>query len=200
MIAAIVPAAGQSRRMGVAKQLLSFAGTTVIGHIIDEVLRSRVDEVYVVVGHEADGIRQALAGRSVRIVENPDYQRTEMLASVRCALRALPEDCRAILVALGDQPAITVELIDAMIEALASGGRGIVVPVYGGKRGHPLLLDARYRNEILTGHDQHGLRGLLAAHADDIFGLAVRSSTVLSDMDDPEDYQRELARIAKETI
>jgi molybdenum cofactor cytidylyltransferase len=107
MIIAVVPAAGRSRRMGVSKQLLPFAGTTVIGRIVDELRRSRIDEICVVVGHQADRLRQALDGRPVRIVANPDYQRTDMLASIRCGLAAMPADCRAILVALGDQPAIT---------------------------------------------------------------------------------------------
>ncbi len=118
-----------------------------------------------------------------------------MLASIRCGLAAMPADCRAVLVALGDQPAITAELIDAMIECFSSGGRGIVVPVHAGRRGHPLLLDGRYRSEILTGCDQVGLRGLLAAHADDVFDFPVSTSAVLSDMDYPEDYRRELARL-----
>ena len=196
MIAAIVPAAGQSRRMGVPKQLLPFAGTTVIGHIVDQLLESHVDEVYVVAGHAADEIRRAVSNRPVRIVANPEYERTDMLASIRCGMRALPKACRAIVVARGDQPAITPHLIDAMIESFATSGKGIVVPVHDGKRGHPLLLDARYGQEILAGYDQVGLRGLLAAHADDIFGLAVPTSAILSDMDYPEDYQRELARLA----
>ena len=68
------------------------------------------------------------------------------------------------------------------------------MPVHAGRRGHPLLLDGRYRSEILTGYEQVGLRGLLAAHADDVFELPVSNSAVLSDMDYPEDYQRELAR------
>jgi molybdenum cofactor cytidylyltransferase len=199
MIAAIVPAAGQSRRMGVPKQLLPFAGTTVLGHIVDQLLESNVDEVYVVTGHAADEIRRALTNRPVRIVANPEYERTEMLASIRCGIRALPKACRAILVALGDQPAITTRLVDALIATFASSGKGIVAPVHEGKRGHPLLLDARYGGEILAGYDHVGLRGLLIAHADDIFGLAVPTSAVLSDMDFPEDYQRELARLAEET-
>jgi molybdenum cofactor cytidylyltransferase len=196
MICAILPSAGQSRRMGVHKQLLPLAGTTVIGHIVDQLLRSKVDEVHVVVGHEADQIRRALSGRPVRIAVNPDYEQTDMLASIRCGLRTLPEACRAILVALGDQPAITPELIDAMIDSFSTCGKGIVVPVYNGKRGHPLLLDVRYRREILTGCDQVGLRGLLRAHAEDIFSLAVADARALGDMDYPQDYRRELARMA----
>ncbi|MGA2256998.1 MAG: nucleotidyltransferase family protein [Thermoguttaceae bacterium] len=200
MIVAVVPAAGQSRRMGVQKQLLPFAGTTVIGHIVDELLRSRIDEVCIVAGHQADHLRQALEGRGVRIVANPDYERTDMLASIRCGLAAMPAACRAVLVALGDQPAITAELIDAMIDSFSNEGRRIVVPVHAGRRGHPLLLDRRYRSEILTGYDRVGLRGLLAAHGDDVFELPVSTSAVLSDIDYPEDYQRELARLSREDV
>jgi molybdenum cofactor cytidylyltransferase len=196
MILAIVPAAGQSRRMGAAKQLLPFAGTTVIGHIVDELRRSRIDEVCVVVGHEADRVCRALEGRTVRIVVNPDFAQSDMLASIRCGLLAMPTACRAVLAALGDQPAITAELIDGMIDCFAICGRGIVVPVHAGRRGHPLLLAGRYRGEILTGCDRVGLRGLLAAHADDVFELPVLTSAVLADMDYPEDYQRELARLS----
>jgi molybdenum cofactor cytidylyltransferase len=197
-IVAIVPAAGLSRRMGQCKQLLPFAGTTVIGHIVDKLLRSRVDEVRVVGGHQADRLREALASRNVRIIVNPDYEHSDMLASIRCGLADLPRECRAVLVALADQPAIRAELIDALIDALidrfASVGRGIVVPVHAGRRGHPLLLAASYRDEIMTGHDQVGLRGLLAAHASDVLELPVPESLALSDMDYPEDYRRELAR------
>jgi len=197
MIVAIVPAAGQSRRMGVQKQLLPFAETTVIGHIVDVLQRSRIDEVCVVAGYQADHLRQALETRKLRIVVNPDYERTDMLASIRCGLAILPADCRAVLVALGDQPAITAELIDTMIDGLSTSDRGIVVPVHAGRRGHPLLVDGRYREEILTDHERVGLRGLLAAHADDVFELPVSNSAVLSDMDYPEDYRRELERISK---
>jgi molybdenum cofactor cytidylyltransferase len=194
MILAVVPAAGQSRRMGVHKQLLPFAGTTVIGHIVDELLRSRIDEVCVVTGHEAELVCQALQGRRVCIVANPDYQQTDMLASIRGGLNAMPAVLRAVLVALGDQPSISARLIDDMIKCLATCGRGIVVPLYAGRRGHPLLLAGQYRDEILAGYDGLGLRGLLAAHADDVYDLPVSTSDVLSDIDYPEDYRRELAR------
>jgi molybdenum cofactor cytidylyltransferase len=194
MIAAVIPAAGQSRRMGVAKQLLPLGKSTVIEHIVDQILLGGINEVHVVVGHQADRIRAALSGRPIDVVDNPDYQRGEMLSSVRCGLRALSPGCDAVLVALGDQPAITAGLIRAMIESYATVGRGIIVPVFEGRRGHPLLLATAYRDEILTGYDHLGLRGLLAAHPQDIFELPVATSAVLSDMDDLRDYQREAGR------
>ncbi len=195
MIAAMIPAAGQSRRMGVQKALLPFGATTVIGHIVNQLRQGGIGEIYVVVGHHADRIAEALSNRPVHFVLNPDYQRTEMLASIRCGLRALPQDCAAILLALGDQPAVTATLIHAMTEAFLTGGRGIVVPVCRGRRGHPLLFARHYCQEVLSSYDDVGLRGLVAAHSSDALELCVPNAEVLADIDYPEDYRRQLARI-----
>jgi len=196
MICAIVLAAGRSRRMGVQKLLLPFDGKTVIAHIVDQLLASHVDEVHVVVGCQGKQISRELSGRPVSIVNNPNYK-SGMLSSVRCGLRELPQQWQAVLVALGDQPSITAKLIDQMLRSFATTEKGILVPLYHGKRGHPILFSEVYRNEILTHYDNVGLRGLLYAHRDDLFELSVSTSAVLSDMDCPEDYRRELASLGK---
>lgn len=198
MICAIVLAAGESRRMGVQKLLLPFGSTTVIGHIVDQLLRSVVDQVIVVVGHEPNRMTEELADRPVEIVTNPNYK-TGMLSSVRCGLRVLPQQAEAVLVALGDQPAISSELVHEMVEAFRTTDKSILVPVYAGRRGHPLLFAKHYRDEILTSFDDVGLRGLLRAHPDDVFELKVSTPTVLSDMDCPEDYLRELDSLQQNT-
>ncbi|MHC4145771.1 MAG: nucleotidyltransferase family protein [Planctomycetota bacterium] len=196
MICAVVLAAGLSRRMGVQKLLLPFGGKTVIAHIVDQILASAVDEVYVVVGHQARRVRRELYDRHVSIVNNPDYE-SGMLSSVRCGLRALPRRCRTVLVALGDQPSITSKLVDEMLQSFTSAEKSILVPFHDGRRGHPVLFSESYRDQILTHYDNVGLRGLLHAHPDEVFELAVSTSAVLSDMDCPEDYRRELALIEK---
>jgi len=182
--------------MGVQKLLLPFDGRTVIGHITEEVRRSLVARTVVVVGQDADRIAGAVAGHRVTVVTNPDLG-GDMLSSVRCGLRAMPSDCEAVLVALGDQPAITADLIDRMVQAYRTAERGILVPVYGGRRGHPLLFTSRYRDEILTAYDGIGLRGLLRAHADDVFEFDVPSSSILEDMDHPDDHRRALAKFSR---
>jgi molybdenum cofactor cytidylyltransferase len=193
MICAIILAAGRSRRMGAQKVLLPFAGRTVIGHIAGEILRSAVDEVIVVVaGPDAPRLAEALAGRRVTLVASADPE-GEMLSSVRCGLRALPPECEAVLVALGDQPSITAGLVGRMLDAFRASGRGIVVPVCGGRPGHPILFSARYRDEVLTRYDGVGLCGLRQAHPEDVFELNVTDPSVLVDMDHPEDYRRALA-------
>jgi molybdenum cofactor cytidylyltransferase len=117
-----------------------------------------------------------------------------MLSSIRAGLRALPADTSAALIILGDQPSITSALVRSLVDAGRSGGSGIVTPVYSGNRGHPMLVAARYFDELLNYHDGVGLRGLLAAHTEDLRELPVSDEGVLTDMDYPEDYRRELAR------
>ena len=201
MTCALVLAAGESRRMGCQKLLLplgqtpgglSRGSTTVIAHIVDQLLHSAVDDVVVVVGHLGDRVAAELSGRPVTVVDNPEYARG-MLSSVRCGLRFLPRPCQAILVALGDQPAITSKLVDDLLLAFANSGKGILVPVHDGKRGHPVLFSATYREEILTHYDDEGLRGLLRAHPGDVHEIAVGTPSILTDMDYPEEYQRERA-------
>ncbi len=198
IICAIVLAAGESRRMGSQKLLLPFGRTTVMGHVVDELLRSDLDAVYVVVGHEGNRISEELSRRSVTLVTNPDY-RLGMLSSVRCGLWALPQQCDKALVVLGDQPAITSELANQMIQSFRATDKGILVPLYRGKRGHPILFSIHYRNEIMASFDDVGLRGLLQAHPDDIFELNVSTPAVLSDIDCPDDYRRELASLEDDT-
>jgi molybdenum cofactor cytidylyltransferase len=184
--------------MGIQKLLLPFAGKTVITHIVDQLLESAIDEVYVVVGYERDRITEQLVDRPVNIVHNPNYD-SGMLSSVRCGFKALRLDCDAALIALGDQPGITSKLFDDIVLSFNKTDKGILVPLHDGTRGHPVIVAKQYQNEILTHYDDIGLRGLLHAHPDDIFELSVSTSSILFDMDYPEDYLRELSQLPDST-
>ena len=189
-IGAIVLAAGKSRRMGTQKMLLPFAGSTMIGHVVSQVLNSPVRFTVVVVARSAADVSNAVAGLPVTVTTNNDPD-GDMLSSIRCGLRALPAECDAVLVVLGDQPSVTPQLIATLIDAYAGApGRGIVVPAHNGRRGHPLLLAARYRDEVLHAHDGIGLHGLLQAHENDVLEIAVSDDGVVSDVDVPDDYRR----------
>ena len=128
-------------------------------------------------------------------VPNPDPE-GDMLSSVRCGLRALPESCEAVLVALGDQPAINHELIGELIRAFHQRGGGIVVPAHGGRRGHPILFASHFCEEVLSRYDSVGLHGLLDAHPEEVFKVPVSTASILEDMDTPEDYERQKSRIS----
>ena len=199
MTCAVVLAAGLSRRMGpgVQKLLLPFAGSTVIGHVVGQVLAAPVDQVIVVTGRDARVAAAAsAAGRGVTVVVNEAVD-DDMLGSARCGLRALPAGCDAVLLVPGDQASITSGLVRRVIGAFATGGHRIVVPAYKGRRGHPLLFAAGYAPQVLSGYDGVGVRGLLRSHPDDVFELDVDDPGVVNDVDLPGDYERELARLAR---
>jgi molybdenum cofactor cytidylyltransferase len=199
MIAAIVLAAGRSRRMGTQKLLLPFGDRPLIAHVVDQLLRSPVDRVYVVIAPEGQGIVRALGDRDVYVVTNPDSG-SEMLQSVRCGLRAIPEQAAAAaLVVPGDQPGVNPDHVAQLVRAWQSSERGIAVPAHEGRRGHPLLVAMRYRQQILSEFDGVGLRGLLEAHPNDILELHMSTKEVLEDMDWPEDYRRLVPERANDT-
>jgi molybdenum cofactor cytidylyltransferase len=191
MIGAIVLAAGRSRRMRTQKLLLPWAGQTVIGHIVDQVLAAGINHVLVVVGADREAISHALVDRRVTLVNNPAPD-AEMLGSVRCGLRALPPECEAAMVVLGDQPGIQSTLIATLITKYQQTKAEIITPIYKEKGGHPLIISSRYFDEVLHSFDGIGLHGLLTAHADAIHRVWDASSLLL-DIDYPSDYQRALA-------
>ncbi|HIE51782.1 MAG TPA: DUF433 domain-containing protein [Armatimonadetes bacterium] len=197
MISALVLAAGESRRMGTPKQLLPFGASTVLQAVVDALAAAGVEEIIVVLGHRAEEIAPTLAERPVEIVVNENY-RKGMLSSVQCGLRAVSPEAEAVLVALGDQPRLSPETVRQLISAYRIHSPGLAVPVYRGRRGHPLLLRAKYRDEVFHLNPEIGLRELLHRHPEEVLLVAVESDEVLPDLDDPVAYQRALAAQASE--
>jgi len=189
MTAGVVLAAGQSRRMGRPKLLLSWGQTTVIGSVLDALLGGGVAEPLVVVRPTDLALRALLAQRRVRIVENQDPL-ADMLGSARCGLRALPDPVDSVLLTPADLPRLNAPLIAMMLNGFQRLSRGILVPVWQGRRGHPLIFAAQYRQEILERYDGVGLRGLLAAHPEDVTEWPAPDAAVLEDLDTPDEYWR----------
>lgn len=191
MIGAIVLAAGESTRMGTQKLLLPYAGSTVIGHIVDRLIESDAGEIVVVTGHEPGRIRTALADRNAALVQNDRY-REGMLSSVRTGFAEASDSWDGALVVLGDQPSIQTATVNRLVEESRECPVGLIVPVYEDRRGHPILIPMKYRSEILEQYDTVGLRGLIRAHPEVIVEVALNTGSVLEDMDYPEDYERAL--------
>lgn len=196
MIYAVVLAAGESKRMGTQKLLLDYDGKSVIRHIVDQITASIVENVYVVTGHDSDDVTKELCGSHASVVTNDNYK-LGMLSSLRCGISAAAGKCQAVLVALGDQPAITSKLINEIVRAYGNTPKGIIVPTYQGRRGHPVIVSIKYKDDILTRYDDVGLRGLLHEYSDDVFELTVSTPDVCSDMDVPADYKRQLDLLKK---
>ncbi|MBE3130521.1 MAG: nucleotidyltransferase family protein [Acidobacteria bacterium] len=188
MIWAVILAAGESRRMGTQKLLLPFGETTVVGAVVGTALTSRVDRVLVVLGADKDDVREELEPLGIDFAVNDNFAEG-MLSSVQTGLRALPADAEAAVVMLGDQPFLPARVVDAVVAAFRRSGMGIVVPVHRGRRGHPVLVGLKYRDEVLSLDPADGLRRLMHAHAEDIFEAEVEDANILRDMDVPEDYE-----------
>jgi molybdenum cofactor cytidylyltransferase len=196
-LAAVVLAAGESRRMGRPKQLLPFGEQTILERVVDTLLSAGVGEVVVVLGHEADRVRPVLGKRPVKAVINDAY-RQGMLSSVKCGVRAVGRDYDAVLFALGDQPHIECAVVSEVIRAYRTGHAGIVIPRYGAKKGHPIIINLqKYRQAILNLSEDVGLNALMQEHGDDVCLIDVATEDIIRDIDVPEDYTRELARLTE---
>ncbi len=191
----LVLAAGMARRMGTTKQLLPFGDKTVLQTVVDTLCGAKLAGVSVVLGHDAEAVRESLRDRPVRFCVNEAY-REGMFSSVLCGLRALPADADAVLIALGDQPQIALNAVRAVAQAYREGDKGIVIPVSGGKRGHPVLIDLpRYRREILSLSGDRGLKPVVRGHPEDTLEVPVGDEGILRDLDTPADYRAEVARM-----
>jgi len=193
MIWAIVLAAGESRRMGTPKLLLPFGELTMIEMVVRTLLRSQVDKVLVVLGSDRKKVRKRITGMPVITIENPRYKEG-MLSSIQAGFQALPQETEAVLVCLGDQPLIPVSVIDLMLECYKKTRGGIIVPIYERKRGHPILIDIEYKNEVLNLSPDIGLRALTHNHPEEVQEVEVDMVHILKDIDYPEDYQSELRK------
>jgi molybdenum cofactor cytidylyltransferase len=190
MIAAVVLAAGLSRRMGCPKLVLPWGETTVIGRVVDVLLAASVSPLVVVTGGAHTQVEQALQGKPVRLTFNPRYTEDQMTLSLQTGLAQLPDVVRATLVVLGDQPQIEVQVARAVIMEYENSGAGLDIPSYQMRRGHPWLVERKLWPALMALHSPDTLRDFLSAHVDQIRYLAVESASVLQDLDTPEDYER----------
>jgi len=187
VIGAAILAAGQARRMGRNKMLLPYGASTVLETVVTEVTACpAVTDVVVVTGHEPDRISALLASYPVRCVFNPAYGRAEMLVSLQVGLRALAADVQAVLVVPGDHPRLQRDTIQRVIDADQPGA--LVIPSYHMKRGHPILIDRVWWNELLALPETASLREFIRAHEDHIRYVVVETDSVLQDLDTPEEY------------
>ena len=185
-VAAILLAAGQSRRMGAFKSLLPFGDQTVIECCLDYLEQGGVETIVVVLGHRADEVREKLAGRSVVFALNPDPE-SEMGASIAAGVRVLPEGCKATLIALVDHPAVPASVVSTLLENWQQGSR-LIVPTWNGRGGHPVLVDLSYKSELLNLDASGGLRTLFDAHRNDVARVPIDSPFIARDMDTWDDY------------
>lgn len=190
-IYAIVLAAGESKRMGYPKMLLPFGGMPMLERVVENIKNSRVDEILVVLGAYREKLEELVKKAGVSCCVNPEYERG-MLSSVQCGFRYIPENAGAVLVFQGDQPLISHVVVNEVIDTYYSSGKGIVIPVYDNRRGHPLLVTGKYFNEIQKLDHGQGLRSLAENFKHDVEEVCVKEAGILRDFDTFEEYSKEV--------
>lgn len=184
---AIILAAGESLRMKRNKLLLPYRNQTIIEAVIGNIKQAQIEHILLVTGAYQDELVSATQHLELNYCHNNAY-RKGMLSSVQCAFRNLPPSIKAVLIFPGDQPEIPGSVAAGLMEEQARSGKGLLVPVFAGKRGHPLLIHRRYREEIFRLDPEEGLRGLLKRFPGDVQEVKVNAPGILKDVDVPADY------------
>ena len=181
-ISAIILAAGESRRMGKPKQLIPLEKTTILEQTVDNFLNSEVHDVIVVVGYKAEEVAKLIANRPVTVAVNSAY-REGMSTSIVAGLSLLSDKAQGVMFALADQPFIDSQTINRLIEAFGIYDKGIVMPIYQGRRGHPVIFSIKYKEELLSLKGDIGGREIICRHPDDVFEVAVNCEGIFVDID-----------------
>ncbi len=188
---AIVLAAGASTRMKKQKMLLPFQNSTIIETVIGNASEAVDKNILVVLGANWEKISAQIEPTGVKTGINKYYM-NGMLSSVICGLNILPETAKAVLIFLGDQPQISGQIAKKILEAWTHSGKGIVIPIFNNRRGHPALIETKYKTEIEKLDPNMGLRSLYQKFSDDILEVECNSPEILRDIDTPEDYLMEI--------
>jgi molybdenum cofactor cytidylyltransferase len=187
-VAALVMAAGRSRRMAPLNKLMvtDKAGQAMITRVVDNALASRARPVLVVTGHERDRVEEALAGRPV-LTTHADTYAEGLSASLKAGIAALPSDVEGVLVLLGDMPLVSPAMLDRILAAFdPEEGRAIIQPTFRGKQGNPVLWGREFFEEILAITGDVGARYLTGRHGDRLFNVEMADDGVLRDFDTAE--------------
>jgi molybdenum cofactor cytidylyltransferase len=199
-IGIVILAAGASIRMGTPKQLLSFRGSSLLRHTAETALLCDAGFVTVVLGANAEQIRPELAGLPVGIVENADWP-AGMGSSLRAGLQSLlaahPEAAAAIFLVC-DQPLLSAETLDALINPYRGSDCPIAASAYGDTLGVPALFDRSIFPELLALQGAQGAKHLIRAHRDQVVGVPFPDGSI--DVDTPRDYQELSSYLCDSTI
>ena len=193
MIVGIILSAGESKRMGTPKQLLPWGKTIILQQVIDNAAASHLEQILLVLGSHAGEIAGKITiSPKIEIVVNHDFKEG-MSSSVKCGIKNAPAGADAFMLLLGDQPFISPAIINRLLDEYQTSKHGIVIPVYNGKHGHPVIFAAKYKQELLAIADQ-GAKAVVNNHLQDILEVPLDAPEILTDIDTPQDYQKAKAQ------
>jgi CTP:molybdopterin cytidylyltransferase MocA len=175
--------------MGSPKPLLPFGSTSFLGRLLEQFLASRARPIVVILGHEAERVLREVPLREARAVVNPDY-REGMLSSIRAGLRELADEpVSGALICPVDHPEVSTSVVDLIIRRYEESQAPIVLPVYAGRRGHPVLFARRLFGELEQAPDSVGARQVVWEHAKEVLEIPTADRGIIRDIDTPEQYE-----------
>jgi len=192
MLAVAILAAGESRRMGQPKALLSYRGKTFAEHLVSATRHERVGLTRIVLGAQAGEIRSRLPLDATWILENPNWQQGQ-LSSIQAVIRSLAGETEGLILCPVDHPLISRFLVAQLIQEFDSSEKQIVLPTYKGKRGHPAIFRVSLYGELLAASPEVGAREVVWAHPKDVMEVETDEEAVVLNLNDPETLEKALS-------
>ncbi len=189
MLAAVILSGGSSSRMGSPKALLPYQGRPFLEHLLEVTVHRQIGERRVVLGAHAESIAKSIDLSADEIVINDEWERGQ-LSSIHAAIRSLPAGTDGLLICLIDHPLISVDLVNELIEQFYVTHANIVLPVYEGRRGHPVIFPASLYDELLQAPMEKGARAVVWAHAEEVLEVPTNEEGCVLNLNDPETLQR----------
>ena len=189
MLAAVILSGGASERMGSPKALVPFQGKTFLEHFLEITKHPSIGVRRVVLGAHAEPIAKEVHLAAEEIVINEDWAAGQ-LSSVQAALRSLPAGTEGLLLCLIDHPLVTANLVSELLEKFQASHAPIVVPVYEGRRGHPVIFSAAVYKELLNAPADKGARAVVWAHRGQVAEVPTHEEGCVLNLNDPETLQR----------
>jgi molybdenum cofactor cytidylyltransferase len=189
MLAAVILSGGASRRMGSPKALLPYQGRPFLEHLLDVANHPNIGVRRVVLGPDADIISAQVSLSPQEVVVNSDWQRGQ-LSSIQAAIRSLPVGTTGMLLCPVDHPLISSSLVADLIEAFEKNHAAVVLPLFEGRRGHPVIFASRLYEELLRAPEDTGARAVVWAHLNEICEVSTTEEGCVLNLNDPEAFQK----------
>ena len=196
MTAAVILAAGQSARIGRPKALLDLDGRTFLEHVIATVRSAAIRNVMIAIAHDDDKILKICELTKINVIYNTATPVAVPLGSIKAAIRhIINQSVDSLLVWPVDQPHVLQETVSSLLAAFLRFRKGVTVPVFNGRRGHPVIFGRAVFEELLGAPADLGARAVVRADPGRVCEVLVEDPAILEDIDTPADYEAMLARL-----